>query len=348
MASNLTLSEAVNMVADPALAIGFQTDEIAESGDDYGQSGRFMSVNEAARLFAQQERKSNGKRRKRDHGGRLDSINQAARLLVGEDIDEDDTSSLSLSEAAHAYSTPAPKRKTGSLTESEAVAELTRREVAAARASTSPAQSAMGGDYAIAKTNVAFGLQQAKDAKASVDGLIQQFVEAVFREFPYGLSDAAVAHFTPQQYQRYLEIMGMVREWHWYEQQADAAVAQAWRMAHLVENNELVAKHPDVDAEDIDAMVGLLRSVLPEDEAVAVVSNAAYIDTSDPRVRQIIAAAAGSGDGDDMAAELRDSGFDETDIAMIAEGSAKALMIDHRVRSILLKASRNVSEREAA
>ena len=66
-------------------------------------------------------------------------------------------------------------------------------------------------------------------------------------------------------------------------------------------------------------MAAILLAGMSGDEAIALASTPTTISASDPRVKQVLALAAGSEDGDDMLATLRDAGFDDNDIAAIDE-----------------------------
>lgn len=357
--SNLTLADAVQQYADLPASVGLPSN----SSQDFDSTGNVVKF---------------------DKGARISRIADAAQELVETErqnrkgrrakVRDDGKSRLDISEAAQLLVQRQPKKIEGRLTRSQGVDELLGRQpsqskggrltsheeaarlligaenaVATAAGTAQPTFTAPASTYEIEATNAALDLQRTGSALAELERQLWDFVQACGQAFPEVIHDRN-AHLKFDPHRAILWVSAQAKSDQFTEMagRINAAHLYAWNRVVEIENRQFSAQNPDLDDGDADRMAAILLSIMSQEEAVALVGSPMAVSATDPRVRQILEIAAGSEDGEAMLATLRDAGFTEDDIAAIANGRAQASLMDHRVRSVLLRASRNVEFAEAA
>lgn len=349
--SNLTLAEATALLADPAGAVGFpdqRRDDTSSNVVAFDKPKKGLSISEGASLLSKNQPprsrnvQQSKKRQIQDDGGRLE-IADAARLLVGMSP-KSDGGRLTKSEGVAAL--------LGRITEDNYATSMTQRQ-AADMVSVSPEKTVQivpaARDYTVEATTAAMDLQRINASMADLERQCWDFVYACAQAFPEMIHDRT-AHLRLEPHRAALWLSAQVKGEQFGEMATKIQAAQqyAWNRVVEVENREFQAQNPDLDEGDADRMAALLLAFISKDEAATLAATPAMVSANAPGVRQILAIAAGSEDGEDMLAMLRDAGFTDDDINAIASGSAQAHLLDHRVRNVLLKASRNADFSEVA
>ncbi|MCH4554856.1 hypothetical protein [Mesorhizobium jarvisii] len=351
MSRNLSLAEAAAILADPPSSVGFPTDVRDDTSSsnivsfkNTGKKG--LSIADGARMLADAE--SGRGSRSRSTGGEL-TVEDGARLLAGQ---------------------PAKKLK-GRLTKSQGVDELLGRnekgQAAGGRLTKGQAAQLLTGassgnrssgnigsyegvvsDYVIESQNASIAFANTLAAWNNLDNQYSAFAHAVASSFPEVVAggDTAIMRMAPA---RYMQFLAAEEQFDRFKGAASVLYdqhAQAWSQAVYVENLEFLARNPDFDEADADMMAVVLVSVVGENEAIALTSPSATVSASDPRILDVLKIAAGTEDGDTIIQTLVGAGFNNMDIAAIANGTARCHVLDHRVRTILLRAARNMESGE--
>lgn len=352
MGKSLSLHDAAMMLADPPAAVGFPTDVRDDTSSNnvvsFKKTGKKgLSIADGARMLADAEAgrgNNNSRSRKfRDPGGDL-SISDAAKLLVGQAPKYEGrlTKAQSVDLLLGRQSTG---KGSGALTKSEAAQFLT-----SGASSNRNSGNYAGGvsDYVIESQNASIALASAASGWQNLENQYRAFEHAVASAFPevvaYG--NTATMGMAPA---RYMQFLAAEEQFDRFKGAAVALYnqhAQAWSQAVHVENQEFLARNPDFEDSDADMMAAILVSVVGENEAIALAGPNMTVSASDPRILDVLKIAAGTDDGDTIIQALAGAGFSNMDIAAIANGTARCHVLDHRVRTILLRAARNVQTEE--
>ncbi|TGP33329.1 MULTISPECIES: hypothetical protein [unclassified Mesorhizobium] len=353
--SNLTLAEATALLADPTGAVGFPSSESRDFDTTnnvvaFDKGTRISRISDAAQELVETERPNRKKHRAkiRDDGkSRLD-IGEAAQLLVQQQPKKVQ-GRLTPAQGVDMLLGRRPQARGSALTKQEATELLAGGAQDGVARSPEPF-TAPATTYEIEATNAGIALQRANADLATLESQLWQFVYAAAEAFPDVVADRnAVMRLDAHRFGLLLQAQDRTEEFGRIAERLYGARLQAWNRVVEVEDQEFQARNPDLDDNDSDRMAALLLAVMSRDEAAALASMpAAMISVSDPRVLQVLQIAAGSEDPETLIETLRDAGFSEQDIGAIAKGTAQAHLMDHRVREILLRASRNADFSEAA
>lgn len=359
MSRSLSISDAASILADPASSIGFpssgrfQTD-VRDDGTGSNNVVSFkksksrggLSIAQAAAMLADAEtRGENGNRSKRfrDPGGDL-SISDAAKLLVGQPARKVE-GRLTETQGVDMLLGRKPKAAGGRLTKSDAAQLLASDgSVSNHNSGNSGSYEGVVSDYMIESQNASIAFANTGAALQNLDNQYRAFEHGVASAFPEVVAggDTATMGFSPARYMQFLAAEEQFDRFKDAARTLYAHHAQAWGQAVHVENTEFLARNPDFEDADADMMAAILVAVVGEDEAIALAGPNYTVSASDPRILDVLKIAAGTEDGDTIIQTLVGAGFSNMDIAAIANGTARCHVLDHRVRSILLRAARNV------
>ncbi|TPK85318.1 hypothetical protein [Mesorhizobium sp. B2-4-17] len=348
MSKSLSISEAVALVANPAGAAGFQTESVDDTSSnvvalDTSKRGG-LSIAQGAALLAESETKRGGggqvnRAKFRDPGGRL-SIAQGAQLLAGA-TPKYDRRPLTKAQGVDMLLGRRAGAEKGALTKREGVELLTRSGRPDVQEVRQPTATS---DYVIASQNASIALANADADLQNLEREMWAFVNSAAAAFPdvVARGDNAVIHLNVPRFGQWLVVEERFNR---FKEIAPAFFAQrnqAWNNAIWVENNEFLAQNPDFEASDADAMAAVLLLAVGPEEANALVTTPMMVSASDPRVFEVLKIAAGSDDPESIIETLRGAGFTDADIAAIGSGAARCHVLDHRVKSLVLRASRNI------
>ncbi|ODA95560.1 hypothetical protein BFX40_23660 [Mesorhizobium sp. SEMIA 3007] len=355
MGKSLSLSEAAAILADPPSSVGFPTDVRDDTSSsnvvsfkNTGKKG--LSIADGARMLADAEsgRGNNSRSRKfRDPGGDL-SISDAAKLLVGQTPKYEGRLTKSQGVDELLGRNNKGQSTGGRLTKSQAAQLLTGASSDNRSSGNIGSYEGVVSDYVIESQNASIAFANTLAAWNNLSNQFSAFANAVASSFPEVVEggDTAVMRMGPARYRQFLTAE---EQFYRFEDAAKALYdqhAQAWSQAVHVENLEFLARNPDFDEADADMMAAVLVSVVGENEAIALASPNATVSASDPRILDVLKIAAGTEDGDTIIQTLVGAGFNNMDIAAIANGTARCHVLDHRVRTILLRAARNIESVE--
>ncbi|MER8567544.1 hypothetical protein NKH85_16300 [Mesorhizobium sp. M0924] len=344
----MSISEAAAIIADPASSVGFPSGQFnTDVRDDSGGSnivafGRSktgdLSLAEGAALLANNESGRSRKTPVRDRGGRL-SISQAAQLLAHKQP-KYEGKRLSISQGVDMLLGKPLRPEQGELTTREGVDLL----VASSPENVGRAEAALVElDYVIESQNASMALASANADIENLYRKFEHFCAGALNAFTDVALDAnAVMRMSPE---RLAQFRYTEEKFERFKDSARASFAQrdqAWNHAIRVENREFLAQNPDFQPGDADAMSAILLAVVGLEEATALVTTPMTVSASDPRVHDVLRLAAGSDDADSIMETLRGAGFTDADIGAIGNGTARCHLLDHRVKAIVLRASRNV------
>jgi hypothetical protein len=352
MSTSLSISEAAAILADLPASVGFPTDvrddtssnNVVSFKKSKGRGG--LSIAQGASLLAEAESgrgNSSRSRQLRDPGGDL-SIEDGARLLLGETSKKVE-GRLTKSQGVDLLMGRKARTQGGELTKSEAV-QLLASGNTSDRSDNSYHGSAASGmtDYVIESQNAAISFQNAEAALRNFESNFWAFVHNAAAAFPEVVQHGhdAVMRMPPVRFAQYLTLETEVDKFKEIARSLYAYQGQAWSQAVHVENMEFLAKNPDFEDSESSTMASILVAVVGENEALALAGPNATVSASDPRIIDVLKVAAGSDDGDAIIQLLVGAGFSNMDIAAIANGTARCHLMDHRVRTVLLRAARNV------
>lgn len=351
MSNSLTLADAAALYADPAGAVGFPS----ENQDGYAVPDQTPPPRWGS---------GKHKKRRRDDGKSRLEMSDAIALFAG--TEREPSSPLSVAEGIHLLAYGKRPRSDGALSVAEGVAliagmakpaeashlalnegvaELVDSERAEKRTARRPANAPVT-DYTVTSTNAAIQIARTQADLQAIERELRNFVSAYAQAFPDVIADKdAFFRLDIPRFAKWVEAQNRIDQFSNAIQQAQAAHQQAWEAAFTVEDRAFLEANPDLDQGDFDQIGAMLSSVMPPSEILSLWTSPQPIDIRDPRVVEVVAAAAGSTDPEAVRETLLSCGFTDEDMAAIAAGRASPVHLrDHRAQALLLKASQALAE----